>query len=87
MAWVEKNTSQMPSVVVGRSATVIPRKALPTLKIRPKTEILPLSPTRRTRSPGAYSKIGGVSGNGRWLTLYLLAGVTRPRASWGRSKL
>ena len=36
MAWVEKNTSQMPSVVVGRSATVIPRKALPTLKIRPK---------------------------------------------------
>ena len=40
MAWVEKNTSQMPSVVVGRSATDIPLKALPTLNIRPKTEIL-----------------------------------------------
>ena len=87
MAWVEKNTSQMPSVVVGRSATDIPLKALPTLNIRPKTEILPLSPTRRTRSPAPYSKSAGGSGNGRWLTLYLLAGVSRPRASWGLSKL
>ena len=52
--WLEKQTRQAPSVMVGRTATRLPRTALPTRQPRPWKETHPLPTTVRTSPSAAY---------------------------------
>ena len=80
MGCTEKKTFHVPSLAVGLSATRLFLKALPTGSDLPRKDIRPLISTERTWSSVSYSTAGRVSGKGRGLMVYLLAGVSRSRA-------
>ena len=81
MGCTEKKTFHVPSLAVGLSATRLFLKALPTgSRSTQEGYSLPLISTERTWSSVSYSTAGRVSGKGRGLMVYLLAGVSRSRA-------